>query len=281
MDVNDLGRNVAEVVKIINTTLEVRYLPAIEHQRQHLETGRAQLEHLLDTLETALNAADQQTQQHLADWEHGLEAASQHVASIAEEVHGKIEQAEHQVSQFKESLHQLSEQFHQHHQQITQQFTESASHTQHAHDQTVASLHQWVTETDSGLEKLGQQHATIESELTALQQQGVQHFNTLGQTYHDLSSQTGHHLSSLEQHLDTSLQKMLEEFEQLWQRDIDSALTANAGQLTSILDQFSAAGDQFSTQFVDNTGQILDKVQQVAALLEKIKPIIDLADQLV
>ena len=281
MDVSDLGRNVAEVVKIINTTLEARYLPAIEHQRQQLETGRAQLEQLLDTLETALDEADQQTQQQLAEWEHGLEEANQQVASVAEEVRGKIEQAEHYVSQFKEALHQLSEQFHQHHQQIADQFSQSAGQTQQTHDQTLSSLHQWVADTDSGLEKLGQQHATIESELTALQQQGVQHFSTLGQTYQELAGQTDQHLTSMEQHLDTSLEQMLNPFEHLWQHDIDSALTVNAGNLTEILDQFSAAGDQFGNLFDGDTRQILDKVQQVAALLERIKPIIDLADQLV
>lgn len=276
MEANELAVSVRAIVATINTTTD-RYQCLIDHHFQQLRDGPTQLELLLDKLEATLDQADQQ----LAGWESSLEKVGDRITSLSTKACETIGQTHGFFSQFQMDLNQITTQFNESYQQIAAQFGELTEQTQQTHEQTLESLDEWVKGTQGALQTLEQHRNTLTQEFTELQEHGIKHFNTLGDDFNKLTDQTEQHLTDLKSHLDQSLQAMLNPLEQLWRHDIEHVLNDNAKNLSKIFDQFNAAGDQIDRVFDQNIRRILNQIEQVSKLLEAIKPVIDLANELI
>lgn len=155
------------------------------------------------------------------------------------------------------------------------------------HEATLASGHDvvrqqvatWVQEVQAALAALGEQADGLGAEFDAFEEANSQRFETLTRSFDELSDTLGRESDATLEEVLRATERTLNESEQFL-RTTASHLEQGANMVSQGLGLFGEEGRRVGQVFDSSVGQVLGKVQEVLNILDRIRPFLDLIDQL-
>jgi ElaB/YqjD/DUF883 family membrane-anchored ribosome-binding protein len=147
------------------------------------------------------------------------------------------------------------------------------------HDVVRQQVATWVQEVQAALSALGEQADGLGAEFDAFEEANSQRFETLTRSFDELSDTLSRESDVTLDDVRQATERTLNDAE-AFLRTTASHLEQGASMVSQGLELFGEEGRRVGQVFDSSVGQVLGKVQEVLNILDRIRPFLDLIDQL-
>ena len=274
------AETIAASVQNLRQTVQDHCVRPLEALQTRLDEDEARLDELADQYDQALAGL-------LERFESGQQAVRDAFAEATSAIEAgraafeqRIDETTAAISELESAINQAASQIDQATVEIGSRFDESGAEVTARLQELDTGLVEWTGAAQRRLEEAGTLSQTLLTALDEFATARDQGFDDVTRTAGEFSEAISSSAQTLASEWDSYTEQLGQSAQQIFLEQISDLMGGQLDKLHGAFADFHGLGDNLSRVFGEDAEGVIGKLQEIAALIEQIKPLLDLVDEI-